>query len=101
MNKYDYYVFVGTYTKPTWLNSHEKNKFGSLRVFREATLKSEKTTGLPISDGIYSLEYNSSTGQLVHASSSKGHENPTFLTIHPNQKFFTLLEKIIFWKVER
>tara|TARA_Y100000758_G_C15660974_1_gene278323 strand:+ start:61 stop:225 length:165 start_codon:yes stop_codon:yes gene_type:complete len=41
MNKYDYYVFVGTYTKLTWFKSHEKNKFGSLRVFRESTLKSD------------------------------------------------------------
>ena len=34
MNTFDYFVFVGTYTKPMWLETHET------------------------SEGIYTLEYN-------------------------------------------
>ena len=45
MNTFDYFVFVGTYTKPMWLETHET------------------------SEGIYTLEYNSSTGELKQKSS--------------------------------
>ena len=62
MSNFDYYVFVGTYTKPMWLDKHEN------------------------SEGIYTLEYNSSTGELKHKSSTKGDNNPSFLAIHPNGK---------------
>ena len=62
MSNFDYYVFVGTYTKPMWLDKHEN------------------------SEGIYTLEYNSSTGELKHKSSTMGDENPSFLAIHPNGK---------------
>ena len=63
MNTFDYFVFVGTYTKPMWLETHET------------------------SEGIYTLEYNSSTGELKQKSSIKNHINPSFLAIHPNKKF--------------
>ena len=79
MNTFDYFVFVGTYTKPMWLETHET------------------------SEGIYTLEYNSSTGELKQKSSIKNHNNPSFLAIHPNKKFLysmmkksIILSKIIF-----